>query len=190
MHSHEKGTSSQHAAKRFLSKALAKRLDICTEHALDKCPVQNVASFCHLVQSCSVVFSDVESYSVDFEGSQKCSVDKNVQWTMFTRFATPLNIVQLAQAHCKCNSGQRTVFWCHFNSPYLLRPDLIEGEFGNQKKEMESELSQKQAKKWSNSDVSLHCFTHFLVFPRFFLGSSSSTASIMLKTKATFSYDP
>ena len=114
---------------------------MCTEHALDKCPVQNVASFCHLVQSCSVVFSNVESCSVDFEGSQ---------WTMFTRFATPLNIVQLAQAHCKCNSGQRTVFWYHFNSPYLLRPDLIDGEFGNQKKEMESELSQKQAEKWSN----------------------------------------
>ena len=60
----------------FGAKALAKRLDICTEHALDKCPVQNVVSFCHLVQSCSVVFSDVESCSVDFEGSQKCSVDK------------------------------------------------------------------------------------------------------------------
>ena len=59
-----------------IAKALAKRLDICTEHALDKCPVQNVVSFCHLVQSCSVVFSDVESCSVDFEGSQKCSVDK------------------------------------------------------------------------------------------------------------------
>ena len=38
--------------------------------------MQNVVSFCHLVQSCSVVFSDVESCSVDFEGSQKCSVDK------------------------------------------------------------------------------------------------------------------
>ena len=124
--------------------------------------MQNVASFCHLVQSCSVVFSDVESCSVDFEGSQKCSVDKHVQWTMFTRFATPLNIVQLAQAHCKCNSGQRTVFWCHFNSPYLLRPDIIEGEFGNQKKEMESELSQKQAEKWSNcaSFASFLCRPH------------------------------
>ena len=38
--------------------------------------MQNVVSFCHLVQSCSVVFSDVESCSVDFEGSQKCLVDK------------------------------------------------------------------------------------------------------------------
>ena len=38
--------------------------------------MQNVASFCHLVQSCSVVFSAVESCSVDFEGSHKCSVDK------------------------------------------------------------------------------------------------------------------
>ena len=36
----------------------------------------NVASFCHLVQSCSVVFSNVEGCPVDFEGSQKCSVDK------------------------------------------------------------------------------------------------------------------
>ena len=82
-------------------------------------------------------------------------MDKNVQWTLFTCFTIPLNIVQLSQAHCKCNSSQRTLFWCHFNSPYLLRPDLIEGEFGNQKKEMESELYQKQANKWSNSDVSL-----------------------------------
>ena len=38
--------------------------------------MQNVQSFCHLVQSCSVVFRDVEGCSVDFEGSQKCSVDK------------------------------------------------------------------------------------------------------------------
>ena len=57
-------------------KALAKRLDICTEHAQDNCPMQNVASFCHFVQYCSVVFIDVEGCSVDFEGSQKCSVDK------------------------------------------------------------------------------------------------------------------
>ena len=87
-----------------------------------------------------------------------------------------------------------------------------------QQRSAESELSQKQAKKWSNSDVSLlielleeraclwnvydksyhlkdvrerrnlssRRFTHFLIFPRFFLGSSSSTASIMLKTTATF----
>ena len=38
--------------------------------------MQNVQSFCNLVQSCSVVFSDVEGCLVDFEGSQKCSVDK------------------------------------------------------------------------------------------------------------------
>ena len=44
--------------------------------------MQNVVSFCHLVQSCSVVFSDVESCSVDFEGSQKCSVDK-VKFLLF-----------------------------------------------------------------------------------------------------------
>ena len=66
----------------FESKALAKRLDICTEHALDRCPAQNVQSFCHLVQSCSVMFSDVEGCSVDFEGSQKCSVD-NIKFLLF-----------------------------------------------------------------------------------------------------------
>ena len=46
-------------------------MEICTEHALDQCPVQNVASFCHIVQPCSVVLSDdVEGCPVAFEGSQ------------------------------------------------------------------------------------------------------------------------
>ena len=71
--------------------------------------MQNVESFCHLFQSCSVVFSDVEGCSVDFEGSQ------NVQWTrlnffclkkMFSRFATPLKIFQCAQAHYKGKKGE------------------------------------------------------------------------------------
>ena len=71
--------------------------------------MQNVASFCHLVQSCSVVFSDVGGCSVDFEGGQKCSMDKIKFFClkkMFSRFATPLNIVQYAQAHCKFKKGE------------------------------------------------------------------------------------
>ena len=88
----------------WVNKALAKRLDIRTEHALDKCPVQNVASFCHLVQSCSVVFSDVESCSVDFEEAVK-----NVQWTrlnffclkkMFSRFAYGTPFARLESSDC------------------------------------------------------------------------------------------
>ena len=53
------------------------------------------------VQSCSAMLSVVQSI---------LKAVKNVQWTrlnffclkkMFSRFATPLNIVQFAQAHCK-----------------------------------------------------------------------------------------
>ena len=101
--------------------ALAKRLDICTEHALDKCPVQNAASFCHLVQSCPILFSRVQRCSVDFEGSQKYSVDKikfllfeeNVQW-----FCHPTE-------HCPvCASALQMQQWTVFLAPapfYFLR---------------------------------------------------------------------
>ena len=68
--------------------------------------MQNGASFCHLVQSCSVVFSDVESCSVDFEGSQWTRLNFFCLKKMFSRFATPLNIVQFAQAHYKCKKGK------------------------------------------------------------------------------------
>ena len=66
--------------------------------------MQNVALFCHLVQSCSVVISDVEGCTVDFKGSQKCSVDKikfllfeeNIQSSylkkMLSRFARALGV--------------------------------------------------------------------------------------------------
>ena len=68
--------------------------------------MQNVASFCHLVQSCSVMLRVAQSI---------LKVVKNVQWTrlnffclkkMFSRFATPLNIVQFAQVHCKFKKGE------------------------------------------------------------------------------------
>ena len=52
--------------------------------------MQNVQSFCHFVQSCSVVFSDVEGCSVDFEGSQKCSVDK-IKFLLFEENVQSLN---------------------------------------------------------------------------------------------------
>ena len=90
-------------------KALAKRLDIYTEHALDKCPVQNVVSFAtlsNLVQSCSAMLRVVQSIF---------KAVKNVQWTrlnffclkkMFGHFASQLNIVQFAQARYKCKKGE------------------------------------------------------------------------------------
>ena len=52
-----------------------------------------VESFCHR----QVIFSHVESYSVKFEGSQKCPMDKvkfllfqDVEAKMFSHFATPI----------------------------------------------------------------------------------------------------
>ena len=57
-----------------------------------------------------MLFSDVEGRSVDFEGSLKCSVHK-IKFLfcfkkMFSRFATPLNIVQFEQAHWKFRKGE------------------------------------------------------------------------------------
>ena len=112
-------------------------MDICAERALDKCPVQIVALFCHLVQSCSVVFSDVEGCSVVFEGSQKYSVDKIKFFCLkktFSRFAIPLNSVQFVQAHCKYNSGP--YFW---RRRHVISADLIlQREYRDDKEEMES----------------------------------------------------
>ena len=88
-------------AKHSKSKATAKLLNICTEHALN--------TLFSLVQSCSVILSIVQSSLKEV---------KNVQWTrlnffcckkMFSRFATSLNIVQLAQAHCN-QTGNSTAF--------------------------------------------------------------------------------
>ena len=64
------------------------------------------ATLSNLVQSCSVMLRVVQSI---------LKAVKNVQWTrlnffclkkMFSRFATPLNIVQFAQAHCKFKKGE------------------------------------------------------------------------------------
>ena len=68
--------------------------------------LRRFATLSNLVQSCSAMLRAVQS---------SLKAVKNVQWTrlnffcfkkMFSRFATPLNIVQLAHAHCKCNRGQ------------------------------------------------------------------------------------
>ena len=64
------------------------------------------ATLSNLVQSCSVMLRVVQSI---------LKAVKNVQWTrlnffclkkMFSRFATPLNIVQFAQLHCKFKNGE------------------------------------------------------------------------------------
>ena len=64
------------------------------------------ATLSNLVQLCSVMLRVVQSV---------LKAVKNVQWTrlnffclkkMFSRFATPLNIVQFTQAHCKFKRGE------------------------------------------------------------------------------------
>ena len=64
------------------------------------------ATLSNLVQSCSVMLRVVQSI---------LKAAKHVQWTrlnffrlkkMFSRFATPLNIVQFAQAHSKFKKGE------------------------------------------------------------------------------------
>ena len=64
------------------------------------------ATLSNLVQSCSVMLRAAQSI---------LKAVKNVQWTrlnffylkkMFSRFATPLNIVQFAQARYKCKKGE------------------------------------------------------------------------------------
>ena len=64
------------------------------------------ATLSNLVQSCSAMLRVVHSI---------LKTVKNVQWTrlnffclkkMFSRFATPLNIVQFAQARYKCKKGE------------------------------------------------------------------------------------
>ena len=64
------------------------------------------ATLSNLVQSCSAMLKAAQSI---------LKAVKNVQWTrlnffclkkMFSRFATPLNIAQLAQAHYKCKRGE------------------------------------------------------------------------------------
>ena len=68
--------------------------------------MQNVVSFCHLVESCSVLFSDVEGCSVDFEGIQKFSEDK-IKCLLFEENVQSFcNIVQFAQASCKFKKGE------------------------------------------------------------------------------------
>ena len=71
--------------------------------------MQNAVSFCHLVQSCQSCSSMLR------DAKSILKAVKNVQWTrlnffclkkMFSRFATPLNIVQFAQARYKCKRGE------------------------------------------------------------------------------------
>ena len=71
--------------------------------------LRHFATLPNLVQSCSAMLRAVQSI---------LKAVKNVQWTrlnffclkkMFSRFATPLNIVQFAQAHYKCKKGE----FCH-----------------------------------------------------------------------------
>ena len=68
--------------------------------------LRRFATLSNLVQSCSAMLRAAQSILMAV---------KNVQWTrlnffclkkMFSRFATPLNIVQLAQAHYKCKRGE------------------------------------------------------------------------------------
>ena len=71
--------------------------------------LRRFATLSNLVQSCSAMLRAAQSI---------LKAIKNVQWTrlnffclkkMFSRFATPLNIVQFAQAHYKCKKGE----FCH-----------------------------------------------------------------------------
>ena len=84
--------------------------------------MKNVASFCHLVQSCSVVFSDVEGCSVDFEGSQKCSVDK----IKFLFFEENVHSFCHPTEYCPvCASALQMQQWRVFLAPapfYFCRP--------------------------------------------------------------------
>ena len=68
--------------------------------------LRRFATLSNLVQSCSVMLRAAHSI---------LKAVKNAQWTrlnffclkkMFSRFATPLNIVQFAQAHYKCKKGK------------------------------------------------------------------------------------
>ena len=68
--------------------------------------LRRFATLSNLVQSCSAMLRAAQSI---------LKAVKNVQWTrlnffclkkMFSRFATPLNIVQFAQAHYKCKKGK------------------------------------------------------------------------------------
>ena len=71
--------------------------------------LRRFATLFNLVQSCSAMLRAAQSI---------LKAVKNVQWTrlnffclkkMFSRFATPLNIVQFAQAQYKCKKGE----FCH-----------------------------------------------------------------------------
>ena len=68
--------------------------------------LRHFATLSNLVQSCSAMLRAAQSI---------LKAVKNVQWTrlnffclkkMFSRFATPLNIVQFAEAHYKCKKGE------------------------------------------------------------------------------------
>ena len=71
--------------------------------------LRRFATLSYLVQSCSAMLRAAQSI---------LKAVKNVQWTrlnffclkkMLSRFATPLNIAQFAQAHYKCKKGE----FCH-----------------------------------------------------------------------------
>ena len=100
--------------------------------------LRRFATLSNLVQSCSAMLRAAQSI---------LKAVKNVQWTrlnffclkkMFSRFATPLNIVQFAQVHYKCKKG----------------------EFRHDGEEMESSASISSMNSWerysgSNEDIPL-----------------------------------
>ena len=123
--------------------------------------MQSVQSFCHLVQSCSVVFSDVESCSVDFEGSQKCSVDK----IKFLLFQENVQSFCHPTEHCPlCASAFQMQQWavCLAPAPFYLRTLgwIHEGEFRDYQEEMERNSGRNQDSsdeiEYSSDDQSDH----------------------------------
>ena len=106
---------------------------------------------------------------------QKCSVD-NVRPFCHTTEHCPAcaSALQMQQL-----SADRILVPFQFSIPAQTRP------YGRRENILSSRVSLFTI--LLNIPLSSRRFTHFLVFPRFFLGSSSSTASIMLKTKAIFS---
>ena len=104
---------------------------------------------------------------------QKCSVD-NVNPFCHTTEHCPAcaSALQMQQL-----SADRILVPFQFSIPAQTRP------YGRRENIRSSRVSSFTI--LLNIPLSSRRFTHFLIFPRFFLGSSS-TASIMLKTKATF----
>ena len=95
--------------------------------------------FCHLVHSCSVMFSHVESCSVDFEVSQRFSLDKvkflclkMLRQNLQPLLPLHLKLVLFAHAHLLHAFYQRgNLHWTMFTrfaTSFLLFPHTEQGE--------------------------------------------------------------